>query len=213
MRVSGYTGTPRRIAFVLCAITFTLLLAACGGGGASSNSTPTPTATAKPSPTAPPVTPTLSTTTYTGHGFSIAYPQGWQVNTSKKNEVDFIDPTGNFGLVVIYAPDPGGLASPDTFMAAEYNTIKAGVKNPQAVNVPSPVTIGGDKWLQKALSGQVTVSGQDVPGQINILEDVHPAHSASSMGYSILLTGPSAGFDAINANDFQPMLQSFKFTA
>jgi len=213
MHVSASTGVPRRIAFVVCAIIFALLLAACGGGGTSSNSTPTPTATAKPSPTTPPVTPTPSTTRYTGHGFSIAYPQGWQVNTSKNNEVDFVDPTRNYGLIVVYTPDPGGLASPDTLMTAEYNTIKGSVKNPQAKSVPSPVTIGGDKWLQRALTGEVNISGQDVPGQINILADVHPAHSSSSTSYSILFSGPGVGFDAMNANGFQPMLQSFKFTS
>lgn len=212
MRVLGYTGIPHRMALLFCAIIFTLLLAACGGGGASSNSTPTPTAAAKPSPTVPPITPTPATTTYTGQGYSIAYPQGWKT-TTKTNEVDFVDPTGNFGLIVIVAPDPGGLASPDTLMAAEYAAIKANVKNPQAINVSSPVTIGGDEWLQKAVSGQVNVSGQDVPGQINALIDVHPAHNTSSMSYSILFSGPSVGFDAANTGDFQPMLQSFKFTS
>lgn len=45
-----------------------------------------------------------------------------------------------------------------------------------------------------------------------VLVDVHPAQAATSMSYSILLSGPKVAFDITNAGDFQPMLQSFKFT-
>ncbi len=216
MRQSGYKSIPLRIALFSCAIIFTVLLAACGGGGSSttSNPTPTPTTAAKLSPTIPATTtPKTSSNTYTGNGFSVSVPQGWQTTTGKKSEVDFVDPTGNYAFTVVFAPDPSGLVSPDTLMTAEYNAIKVNVKNSQAVIVPSPVTVGGDKWSQKAMAGKVSVGGQDVPGRIYILVDVHPAQSASSMSYSILLSGPDAAFASFNSNNFQPMLQSFKFTA
>jgi hypothetical protein len=216
MGLLGYKSIPRWMALFSCAILFTVLLAACGGGGGSTTSTPTPTPTtaAKASPTTPPtMTPVTSSTTYTGNGFSVSYPTGWQAMTAKKSEVDFVDPTGNYAFTVVFAPDPSGLATPDILMTAEINALKASIKNPQAANVPSPVTVGGDKWLQKSLTGQVSVGGQNVPGQVIVLVDVHPAHAATSMSYSILLSGPSAAFDTTNASDFQPMLQSFKFTS
>ena len=212
MRLLGYKSIPRWMALLSCAIILTVLLAACGGGSTSSNPTPTPTAKAKPSPTTPP-TPTVSTATYTGNGFSISYQQGWQTITNKKGEVDFVDPTGNYALTVVFVADPNGLGGADTFMTAEFNAIKTQMKNPQTASVPSPVMVGGDSWLQKAVTGLVSVGGQDVPGQINILVDIHPAHSASSMSYSILLSSPKAVFDTVNASGFQPMLQSFKFTS
>ncbi|MGH2496380.1 MAG: hypothetical protein ACRDIV_16910 [Ktedonobacteraceae bacterium] len=176
MHLPGYESIPRWMALLSCAIIFTVLLTACGGGGTSSSPTPTPTSAVKPSPTTPP-TPTVSTTTYTGNGFSVGYQQGWQVIANKKGEVDFVDPTGNYALTVVYVADPNGVGGADTFMTAEFNAIKTQMKNPQTASVPSPVMVGGDSWLQKAMTGQVSVGGQDVPGQINILVDIHPAHS------------------------------------
>lgn len=212
MRLLGEKSIPRWMTLLFCVIILTVLLTACGGGGTTSNSTPTPTTAAKASPTTPP-TPTASSRTYSGNGFSLSYPQGWQAMTAKKSEVDFVDPTGNYAFTVVFASDPNGLAGPDIFMTAEINALKATVKNSQPANVPSPVTVGGDKWLQKSLTGQVSVGGQNVTGQVIVLVDVHPAHAATSMSYSILLSGPRAAFDTTNASDFQPMLQSFKFTA
>lgn len=212
MRLMVDKSIPRWMALLFCVIIFTVLLTACGGGSTTSNPTPTPTTAAKASPTTPP-SPTPSSRTYSGNGFSLSYPQGWQAMTAKKSEVDFVDPTGNYAFTVVFVPDPNGLAGPDILMTAEINTLKASVKNPQTANVPSSVTVGGDKWLQKSLTGQVSVGGQNVPGQVIMLVDVHPAHATTSMSYSILLSGPKVAFDTTNASDFQPILQSFKFTA
>lgn len=54
-------------------------------------------------------------------------------------------------------------------MTAEFNAVKTQMKNPQTLNVPSPVTVGGDAWLQKAATGLISSGGQDIPGQINIM--------------------------------------------
>ena len=216
MGLLGYKSIPRWMALLVCALIFMVVLAACGGSTTSNPTpTPTPTTAAKPSPTTPPTTTPPATAgfvTYTGSGFTINYPQGWKV-TAAGTSVVFADPTGIYNLTIVVSPDPGGIASSDTVVNASIQGVKGTVKNPQAVNVPATVTIGGDSWVQKSISGGSSAGGQAGVVQLVVASDNHPANSPSTNSYTVIYATLQATFDAVSARYFQPMLQSFKFTA
>ncbi len=216
MGLLGYRSIPRWMALFSCAIIFTVLLAACGGGGSTtSNPTPTPTTAAKPSPTTPPTNTAPATAgfvAYKGNGFTINYPQGWKATAAGKNIV-FADPSGMYNLTIVISPNPGGIASPDTVVNLGIEGVKGTLKNPQTVNVPSSTTIGGDTWVQKSIAGDSSAAGQSGVVQIVVASDNHPANSPSTNSFTIIYATLQASFGAANTRYFQPMLQSFKFTA
>lgn len=215
MRLMGDKSIPRWIALLFCVIIFTVLLTACGGGSTTPNPTPTPTAAAKPSPTTQPTATSPATSgfvTFTGTGFSISYPSGWKVSSSS-GRVTFDDATGIYNFAIVVSPDPGGLASPDTVVSTSIQGVKATLKNPQTVNVPPTTTIGGDSWVQKSISGGSTSEGQAAVVQFVVASDNHPANSAATQSFTIIYATTQILFSAANTQYFQPMLQSFKFTA
>jgi hypothetical protein len=215
MSLPGYKNIPRKMALLTCAIIFTVFLAACGGGSTTSNPTPTPTTAAKASPTTPPTTTAPATAgfvTYKGNGFTISYPQGWKATVSGKSTV-FGDPIGIYNLTIVISPNPGGIASPDTVVNAGIEGVKGTLKNPQTVNIPATVNIGGDSWVEKSISGDSASSGQSGVVQLVVASDNHPANSTATNSYTIIYATLQATFNAANTQYFQPMLQSFKFTA
>src|SRR5438067_1680985 len=107
----------RHIGSGLAALLLVMLLAACGGNGGTSG---TPTSTpATSTPTSAPVTPTTTLTlkTVTGNGFSIGYPQDWQVKSSA-NPVVFTNASGSDIFSVNVLPNPGATISADTLVSA-----------------------------------------------------------------------------------------------
>jgi PsbP len=213
MPLPGFFKIAARSLMVACSIFLVLLLAACGNTGTTTGSTPTPTPTSPPSPTAA-SSPTSSTTltTYTGNGYTIGYPQGWKVNAAGKNVV-FTDSTGVYNLTIVVSPNPGGVASPDTVVNAGISSAQASLKNTQTVSVPASATIGGDTWVQKAIAGDSTASGQTGRVQLVVASDNHPASSPTTNSFTIIYGTLQATFDAANTQYFQPMIQSFKFTS
>jgi hypothetical protein len=214
MGLLRYKSISRKMALLVSALIFTILLAACGGG-TTTNPTPTPTTAAKPSPTIPP-TATLPATAgfvkYRGSGFTIDYPQGWKATTAGKNTV-FADSSGIYNLTIVTSPNPGGIASPDTVVNAGIQGVKGTLTNPQTVNVPATTTIGGDTWVQKSIKGSSSTGGQAGVVQLVVASDNHPANSPSTTSFTVIYATLQITFDAANAQYFQPMLQSFKFTA
>jgi hypothetical protein len=212
MRLLGYKSIPRWMALLMCAIVLTVLLTACGGGSTTTGSTPT--TAAKPSPTTQATTPasTSSFVTYKGSDFTINYPQGWKASAAG-TKVTFTDSTGAYYLAIGVSPDPGGLASADTVASVSIQAVKASLKNPQTVNVPSKATIGGDSWVQKSISGTSSATGQVGIVQLVVASDNHPANSPSTKSFTVVYVTLQLLFDAVNSQYYQPMLQSFKFTA
>ncbi len=189
-----------------CCVILALLLVACGGGTTSA-----PTPTPRPSPTLQP-TPTSSLAVYTGDGYSIGYPQGWKV-TPGDNRVTFNDPTQVYSLAIVISPNPNGVASADVVASASINAAKATLKNPQTETLSPTTTVGGESWVQKSLSGTSTSNGQSIDVQIVVISDNHPANSSSTRNFAMVYGAPKALFATANANYFQLMLQSFKFTS
>lgn len=215
MRVPGFFKMFAKSMALACSLLLLLALAACGNATSTSGSTPTATSQSAASPTAA-TTPTTSTsatmTTYTGSGYSIDYPQGWKVNAAGKSVV-FTDSTGIYNFTIVTSPNPGGIASPDTVVNAGINGVKGTLTNTQTVDVPASTTIGGDTWVQKSIAGNSTTGGQTGMVQMVVASDNHPANSPSTNSFTIIYATLQATFQAANGQYFQPMLQSFKFTA
>jgi hypothetical protein len=191
---------------VCCCMMLTILLAACGGSG-NGNPTPASTPTPKPSPT-----PTsIALTTYKGNGFTISYPQSWKVTKSSSGGISFADSTNTNDLLIEMIPDPNGFASSDTLADTEMNVAKASFKKAQTEIVPATTTVGGETWSQRSISGPAMVNGQNLDMQVVLIVDVHPAHSASSQGYTILYGSEKSLFVQENTTYFQTMLHSFQF--
>jgi photosystem II reaction center protein PsbP len=213
MRFTGFFRNLARNILLACSMLLVLLLAACGSTGASPGSTPTSAPTSQPSQAASPTSATTANlTTYTGNGFTIGYPQGWKVNAAGKSVV-FADASGVYNLTIVVTPDPGGLVSPDTIVTTVIQGAKNALKNPQDVNVQSTVTIGGDRWVQKSVTGTSSAAGQNGVVQLVFASDNHPATSPSTNNFTITYSTLQAMFNAANSQYYQPMLQSFKFTS
>lgn len=212
---STWKHVTRRVFISLSAVVLMVFLAACGGGGNTGSATPT--ATTPPTPTPSPTTPSVAMQTFTGNGFSISYPQSWQKTSSSSQgiaQVAFSDQTTGNAFTIVATPDPEGAASADKIADTSVQTLSnVAVKNGKPETVPASMTINGITWAQRAITGTATVSGQSVPAKIILLVTIHPANSATSQAFQLFYGGPTLTFDQINAQIFQPMLQSFKFTA
>jgi hypothetical protein len=177
-----------------------LLLSACDlGGGSSATATPKP----KPSPT--PVF-----TTYKGDGYSIGYPQGWTAKGSG-NLVTFSDVLGLTAFIVEEVPNPNSTIPVTSAINGGLNGFQGQSKNFQKVNVAPTVTLNGETWNQGAATGDTTNNGQTVNLKIFILSDNHPANSVDTKTFNLIYSTTTVGFDLVDKQSFQPMLQSFKF--
>jgi hypothetical protein len=200
----------------LCSLVLAVLLVACGGSttsGATSTPTPAPTftPTAVPTPTSPSTTPTGAMVVYPGNGFTISYPQNWQIATRGNNLFTFTDNSGNIKLTITVAPDPNGAISASSVAAVALQAAQALLKNSQTISVPATTTVGGDSWSQVSISGTQRLNNQDTNIQVVAIANVHPANSLLSKSFNIVYQAPVATFSQANTTYFQPMLQSFKF--
>lgn len=215
---SSWKHVTRRMSIACCSLLLVVLLAACGGSGnnGTGSATATPAATQAPTATATPAAPAVTMKTYTGTDYSISYPSTWQVTSSNgqaANQVAIQDATTGNGLTIVGTPDPNGVSSADSLASISAQTIaKSVVKNGQVTSLSS-VTLNGVTWAQRQITGTITLQGQDVPAKIILLVATHPANSATTKAYQLFYGGPTATFDQANTLAFQPMLQSFKFTA
>ena len=200
-----------------CCVMLVATLVACDSGSIAQA---TPTAKPKPSPEptllpTPSPSPTLTQAVqaagvYTGNGFSIRYPQGWITGKSGNNTaVTISDPSQLDTMTIVVTPDPNGLISADRTSTMATNNVRATMTNPQTLPVPATVTIGGDKWIQKAVSGTVAVAAV----QLVILADNHPANTLNTLNFTIVYGTNQAAFDGAVTSYFQPMLNSFKFSS
>lgn len=191
------------------------LLTACSfgatGGSTSTTATPTvgstPTATPTPSPTP------VSLTVFKGNGFSIGYPQGW---TEKENngQVIFSDEANLATFIVAEVPNPGGAVSATAALDRGLASFKNSSKNYKDENVPATTNVGGVTWNQKAGSGDnTTPNGAKAHLKFYILTTNYPEKTSTTKLFILGYAAPSATFDQTNTDAFQPMLQSFKFTA
>ena len=196
-------------ALASCSLIFAVLLVACGGSGTGgTTSTPVPTSTT------PPASPTAATgamIAYPGNGFTISYPQTWQISRKANNLFTFTDSTGGIKMTITVAPDPNGAISADSVASTALKAAQVLLKNAKTVPVSSTTTVGGESWSQIAASGTQRLNNQDTDVQVVVLANVHPANTPLSKSFTILYQAPVSTFSQDNTAYFQPMLQSFKF--
>ena len=203
------------ITMALCSLVLAVLLVACGGSstnGTTSTPTSAPASTPTLSPTSTsPSAATGAMTAFQGNGFTISYPQTWQVNQRANNIFTFTDSTGGIKMTITVAPDPNGTISADSVASAALQAAQVLLKNAKTVSVPSTTTVGGDSWSQVSASGTQRLNNQDTDIQVVVIANVHPANTLLSKSFTILYQAPVATFSQDNTTYFQPVLQSFKF--
>ena len=209
--IISWKHVTRRVLAGLSAVVLMVFLAACGGGGSTGSATPTPTTPpSNPSPTAP----STAMQTFTGNGFTISYPQNWKKTSSTNSQTAFQDPTTGNTFTIVQTPDPGGVLSADSLANTTSQGLESSVlTNGKSDSVPASVTINGVTWSQRGASGNTKVDNQTIPAKLILLVTIHPASAATSQAFELIYAGPALTFDLVNAQIFQPMLQSFKFTA
>ena len=197
----------QRLAFGLSALVLLFFLAACSGpGGIGSSPTPTPR---PPTPTPTPTPTPVTTQTYTGTGFTIGYPTGWTPQKQPGLGVAITDSLKVNAVSVFTSSALPGATAEQVATAESVALLPLVVQGAKPdTSVASTTTVGGDTWVQKAYTGTLSANGQSVPGRVYMLVDIH--HGTA---YTIIYGGPAALFDVENAQYFQPMLQSFKFTS
>jgi hypothetical protein len=198
---------------VVCSLVLALMLVACGGGSATSSDPAAQPTTADQSTATPQPTSGSSTTTYTGNGFTIDYPQDWKTSMLSTSEVEFTNPSNIVALDINVVDDTSGKSATDLLSAALQNFQSNPTKYPnfQTVDMPATTTVGGETWSQGAFTYDYTTNGQTTPTEIVLLVDVHSTGSSTPKAFSVAYGAPAALFDQVNNDSFQPMLQSFAF--
>lgn len=120
--------------------------------------------------------------------------------------------------MINFASSGGGGISPAKWQMEGLTSItddETSFKNFQAVNIPKTVVVGGVVWEQRASTGDITRKGKVINVKEVDLVIGYPVNSNSSTfssAFYIIYQAPTDLFEGINADAFQPMLQSFKFT-
>lgn len=206
---SSRKHVTRRMFIALSSLLLIVLLAACGGSGGTGSSSTTPTPTLpKPTPT-----PAVAMQTYTGANFSISYPQSWQKSASG-NQTTFADPVTKNIMTIVVVANPEGVQSANALADATLPLIeKTLLSKATTATIAPTATVDGETWAQRSATGDLTITDPGTQGTLVMLIDNHPANAANTQAYEIYYYGPSATFTQANALAFQPMLQTFKFTA
>ncbi len=209
--------TTRYMMCALCLFSFCFVLAACGTStGSDATSTPAAVATTAPTPTPVPPTPTpvpvaaATLTTVTGNGYTIGSPVGWTAKKNAMNTVSTLQISRSDGyltsLIAETIASTNGVSTIGSIQGALSN-LKTQSKNFQPKNIPATVTIGNTTWDQGAATADDPTTGTN--STIYVMSTKFPGNANKII--SILYTAKSSEFDKVNAEDFQPMLLSFKF--
>jgi hypothetical protein len=199
-----YTNRTHQCGVVILCSLLLFILVACEVGGDY-----TPVATPLPTSTVPPV----HLYTYQGQGYSIGYPQNWNVTQSTSGTVSFTNPQGLAFLVIEVLPNPGGVL---TSRAEIENALRTNTFNLVAyrrISISPVVVVGGDTWSRGAADGNIVNKSRalSVAGEMVLIADNHPASSQATNMFIIRYAAAQAVFDVANVTYFLPMLKSFKF--
>lgn len=195
---------------IISILLFSMLLSACSlfGGEEQPAATPTP----ENQPTNPPINPAANFELYQGDGFSIKYPQGWEVTEDPDTQrVTISEPATTLSLVIQSVPNPGGLIAPETAVDV---LIQATLPDAEEQSSEA-VTINGQEWQKKTVKAEVeeSSSGQKVPATGAILTTNYPADNPNTQAYGLIYAAPDLIFATTDTTIFQPMVNSFEFTA
>ncbi len=183
---------------LFCLFLISMFTVACGSTSTNAVTQPKPTATPSPIPT-------VSLTTYKGDGYTIGYPTGWKVSTSTQ-QTQISDAAQDNLLVESKTAKTVSSSTSALTVQFALAAMKVGEKNYKDVSTSAKTTIGGTSWDQGAATMTDPQSG---PIEFVVLATQSPTHPGQLV---VLIYGTSQKtFVKINAEDFQPMLESFKF--
>jgi hypothetical protein len=208
----------RRFTLGACALVLALLLAACGSNTSSTGNSHSTTHVTNGNTSSYTLTATPTSSmqtvmkTYVGKGFTIEYPQTWK-ETASGAEVAFIDPTGSYSMTVGTSANSEGSVTSDQLVNGGMTGARANLKNVETVTVPQTTMLANQSWSQRSLTGTTTVQGQITPVQAVVLATNYPEHTTATKGFIIAYVAVKDKFDEAQTTYFNPMLQSFKFTA
>ena len=204
-----------RLALSVCGLLLALLLAACSLGGGSTGTAPTTTSGNTPAIAQPTSAPAANLATYTGNGFTISYPQGWTVEKGANGSVVFVDEHAGAtkGSHLAITLGKQGLVHPTSTTLNFWQQVFMAEPNYKKVDIAPTAMVGGDSWDQIAATGDEQISGQTQPvnAELVVMADNHLATSPTARSWQIQNSTYTNGFAQMNANLFQPMLQSFTF--
>lgn len=192
-------STRVRFSLIIACVICTFLLTACVTGGNAPKA-----AKVQPTPTPLPLT------TYQGDGYTIGYPQGWQ-EKGNGSLVTFTDAQGLMSFIVEETPNPNGTIPPTTAIDGGLNGLKGQGVNFQKIEVSPTLTIGGNTWNQGAATADTNSNGQTTNLKLVVLSSNYPQHAATTRTFTLIYSTPTRAFEQANMQQFQPMLQSFKF--
>jgi hypothetical protein len=149
--------------------------------------------------------------TITGNGYTMSYPQSWQISRSGARLVTLTNNGGADVFTITVVPSPNSTINADSIVNTAVKAQMAILKDSQKVSVPATVTVGGATWNQQSVSGTQRVNAANTVVQSVVIGTVHPGNTPTSRAYTITYRAPQASFAQTNTSYFQPMLQSFKF--
>src|SRR2546423_10047738 len=211
-----------RLSLSLCSLLLVLMLSACSLGSGSTGTAPTTTsgntpATSHPTslPAQPTSAPAADLATYTGDGFTVSYPQGWTVLKGTNGSVTFVDEHTGATKGSHFAITLGkqGLVHPTSTTLNFWQQAFMAHANYKKVDNAPTAMLGGHSLDQIAATGDEQISGQTQPvnAELVVMADNHPATSPTARSWQIQYSTYTNDFAHMNANLFQPMLQSFTF--
>jgi len=211
-----------RLSLSLCSLLLVLVLAACSLRSGSTGTASTTTSGKTPAtshPTSVSAQPTSASATglatYTGDGFTISYPQGWTVQKGINDSVTFVDEhTGaTKGSHLAVTLGKQGLVHPTSATLQFWQQAFMAQPNYKKVEIAPTAMVGGDSWDQIASTSDEQIPGQPRPvnAELVVMADNHPATSPTARSWQIQYSTYTNDFAQMNANLFQPMLQSFTF--
>jgi hypothetical protein len=102
--------------------------------------------------------------------------------------------------------DNESTATLDEVIGSEISAVGATLKNSTQTTL-TPVTIAGLLWERQTISGDSTSGGYTV----NTKFIIAGTRTSNGTFFFLVLQSPTANFDSMDEQYFQPMLASFKF--
>ncbi len=168
----------------------------------SPSPSPTPSPTLTPSPTATPDNGfSFCNTPCITNGFQVESPNGWQQTTPATTSIEFNDPQQTDAYSIFKTP---GATTSDAITLIKNDLTTNYASNPgyTAPTATFSMNIGGESWTYQTASYQLNNATE----QVQIYATVH-----GGSAFIIDLQWPALQFTTFYVNNFQTMLNSFKF--
>src|SRR6266700_6362456 len=195
-----------------CVLALCFVLAGCGSSGTTPStaaSAATPASTVALAPTS---APSVKLTTATGDGYTIGYPSDW---TSKQNSLSGVSilalspvTTGSTSMLAETVASTKGVSTTGSVQGS-LTGIQGQATNFHKKDVPTTVTINGITWDQGAATATDPSAGTDI--EAYVISTKFPGNANKLV--TIIRIAKAGDFDKANAEDFLPMLSSFKFVS